>query len=79
MLNPCCAIVSRRVSLTLQTPRRFWGVHPKVGGLEHEPLPGGAGFLGWVMCVRACLEDERADSSFDHEILIHVNGNYFEV
>lgn len=73
MLNRCCEVGSRRVSLTLQTPHQFWG-----GGPQHKPPPAGVGFLGWVMCVWACLEDERADSSFDHESLINVNGNYFE-
>lgn len=65
--------------LTLQSSRQFWGVHPERPHHKWELLPGSTGFWGQVMCVGACLEDERADFSFDHEILINVNGNYFEV
>lgn len=79
MLSQCSAVGSRRVSLTPHAYPGFGVCIPRDLSTRQELLLGGTGFWGWAMCVQACLEDERADSSFDHEILINVNGNYFKV
>lgn len=67
-MNCPCKVPASFGTCILRDPSTRW-----------ELLPGRTGFWGQVMCVGACLEDQRVDSSFDHEILINVNGNYFEV